>query len=229
MPDAAEPVIGSTPVATRPVMVSTTLGAVISDIQAAAVMREMERAPFTDVGSWRVTPQQWELWAFTEGGVSLGTIHIAHEAPRRHTVTLLRAVVEPVGQSMGLDVETLCDLALQPAGLRLADCERVDLDAPPVFRAGRIGWTADMQAMSDVADSWRSSRTRSRGGLSAVEDDELRRLHFLARFGGLTDSLVDRYEQLRRRDRRRRVRDVEEDDVVPVPPQRPGHMDQPAH
>jgi hypothetical protein len=48
-----------------------------------------------------------------------------------------------------------------------------------------------------------------REGLTPEEDWELRRLHFLNRFGAIADSLKARYTELRARDRRASVREPE--------------------
>lgn len=53
-------------------------------------------------------------------------------------------------------------------------------------------------------------------GLTPDEDAELRRLHFLARFGAVASRLAQRYSELRERDRRTSIR--EPADVVVTPP-----------
>lgn len=55
------------------------------------------------------------------------------------------------------------------------------------------------------------------GRLDNREDRELRRLHYLATFGGLSGGLAERYAELRRRDRRSVIRDPHDDDLVVLP------------
>jgi hypothetical protein len=73
--------------------------------------------------------------------------------------------------------------------------------------------------------------------LGPDEDSELRRLHVLKGFGMVAGSVLSRYEALRRRDRRKGVRDPDEASVVtpvnkawrPIPPttQKPTSVAQP--
>jgi hypothetical protein len=57
----------------------------------------------------------------------------------------------------------------------------------------------------------------SQGKLSQDEDAELRRLHMLRGFGMVAELVSSRYDALRGRDRRRSVREPEDDQVaVPV-------------
>ena len=51
--------------------------------------------------------------------------------------------------------------------------------------------------------------TGMRAGLTPEEDWELRRLHFLNKFGAVAGRLKVRYAELRARDRRASVRDPE--------------------
>ena len=52
--------------------------------------------------------------------------------------------------------------------------------------------------------------------LSRDEDAELRRLHVLARFGAVAGSVKQRYTELRMRDRRKEVRDPEDESAGPA-------------
>ncbi|HTW19232.1 MAG TPA: hypothetical protein VME70_03350 [Mycobacteriales bacterium] len=61
--------------------------------------------------------------------------------------------------------------------------------------------------------------------LGPEEDSELRRLHVLKSFGMVAGSVTSRYEALRHRDRRRQIRDPEENTVA-APVDKP---DWPAH
>ena len=59
----------------------------------------------------------------------LGSIHITWD---RFEVTIYRAHVTDEGVARGVTVDSLCDEALQPAGLTLANCPRANLaPAPP--------------------------------------------------------------------------------------------------
>jgi hypothetical protein len=195
--------------------VTVSIGAVLPDVDVVTVMRSLGRRSANALGFWRLLPSRWELWTDREDHpgdpMLLGRLDVAHDAPRRHYATLLRGTVTGAGRQIGLDVETLCDLALMPTERRIADCERLIVNGPPVLKAVRVGWTEQMQAMSEIEQAWRVSRpVNSPRPLDAGEDSELRRLHFLARFGGLTADLVDRYDELRSRDRRTYVRDPDE-------------------
>ena len=53
-------------------------------------------------------------------------------------------------------------------------------------------------------------------GLTRDEDDELRRLHYFANFGALAGQRLERFLDLRRRDRRKAVRVPREFDVPEV-------------
>jgi hypothetical protein len=52
--------------------------------------------------------------------------------------------------------------------------------------------------------------------LSPVEDADLRRLGALTRYATAAPLLLDRYEELRSRDRREAVREVTADDLIRV-------------
>jgi hypothetical protein len=54
----------------------------------------------------------------------------------------------------------------------------------------------------------------ARDGLTPTEDAELRRLHYLRRFGALTDDVAERLTSLRGRDRRLEVREPEDEAVA---------------
>ncbi len=56
--------------------------------------------------------------------------------------------------------------------------------------------------------------TQAAQGLTAEEDEELRRLHAMAEFGAVAVHLRDRYLELRRRDRRVDVREPVTEIVV---------------
>jgi hypothetical protein len=71
--------------------------------------------------------------------------------------------------------------------------------------------------MPEPADVSHPPLTR---GLSADEDAELRRLHALIPFSHPDSPLVVRYEELRARDRRGTVRELEEEQVAHVLPPR---------
>ena len=60
----------------------------------------------------------------------------------------------------------------------------------------------------------------TRARLSRDEDTELRRLDMLRRFGNVAGSIAGRYAELRRRDRRSRVRAPAEAGVVNDPTRR---------
>jgi hypothetical protein len=54
----------------------------------------------------------------------------------------------------------------------------------------------------------------SRDGLDPGEDADLRRLHYLRRFGSMADEVAERVTTLRQRDRRLEIREPDETTVV---------------
>lgn len=208
-------------------------GVVISPCDAAALVNGLTREPGCPAGIWRAFTNRWELWSGAGAGADaalLATIEVAHNVPYPHAVTLLRVEVTHGALAAGLDGETVCDLALQPIGKRLADCSRSRaISGPPVFtghrRTERAQWEREVAARLDVSlparlspgPTVQATAPAPAPALDEAEDRELRRLHYLAAFGGLSGGLAERYAELRGRDRRASVREPQEDDLVVVP------------
>jgi hypothetical protein len=202
------------------------VGAVISAYDAAAVVSRLTEQPECPLGRWRMTTNRWELWASADRPQLLAGIDVVYDAPYPHAVTLTRVETSDVAVAAGLDAAMVVDLALQVTGVRLADCPRSLSAVPEAFsnrrRTDRAAWAAESQpADPEGIPLLRATETTDEDpALDAAEDRELRRLHYLATFGGLTGGLAERYAELRNRDRREGVREPQDDDLVVLPRQR---------
>lgn len=89
-------------------------------------------------GTWRRYDRPWNGPDGTQGTAQLvGTIQAIYGSPTRHEITIYRATVTGPAAAAGWTVTTLCDDALEPAGLSLATCPRASLAPPPrPFRFG---------------------------------------------------------------------------------------------
>ncbi len=86
----------------------------------------------TSTGVWQRYDRPWPDGAAEPGNaIHLGTIRSVYDSPQRYAVTIFRASVTPQGIEQGWTVDSLCDDALQHAGLTLASCPRAELAAPP--------------------------------------------------------------------------------------------------
>src|SRR5580698_4133631 len=91
-------------------------------------------------GEWIINPGLWQRfdrpWNGPGGsrGTSkaVGTIGCEHGSPTRYDITLYRVTITEHGLGDGWTVESLCNDALQHAGLTLDSCARAKLTAPPV-------------------------------------------------------------------------------------------------
>ena len=72
-------------------------------------------------------------------------------------------------------------------------------------------------AIEDDADD--DLPREQRAGLTRLEDDELRRLAFIKRFGSLSAEAQERLAQLRLKDRRKEIRPPRSGDSDPVSPE----------
>jgi len=98
-------------------------------------------------GIWLSEPSRWNLYdqPWTEfdrpGRASLiGTIQVAYGTPTRYEITIYRVTITRLGTSLGWNVDSLCDAALEFGELSLAKCPRADLAPPPrPFRPIRDG------------------------------------------------------------------------------------------
>ena len=89
-------------------------------------------------GTWRRYDRSWNGHDGSPGSAQLiGTIQAIYGTPTRHEITIYRATVTGPAAAEGWTVTSLCDDALQFAGLTLETCPRAALAPPPrPFRFG---------------------------------------------------------------------------------------------
>jgi hypothetical protein len=89
-------------------------------------------------GIWRRYDRSWNGADGSPGSAQLvGTIQAIYGTPTRHEITIYRATVTGPAAAEGWSVTSLCDDALQFAGLSLDTCPRATLAPPPrPFRFG---------------------------------------------------------------------------------------------
>jgi hypothetical protein len=112
--------------------------AIIPEEAARAVLVELALRDVQNGGCWQSEPTLWSRYdrpwhgaANPAGAELLGTIQVAYGAPTKYEITIYRVTVTCFGTAAGWSVESLCDEALAFGGLRLADCPRAELLAPP--------------------------------------------------------------------------------------------------
>ncbi|MBV9873039.1 MAG: hypothetical protein JO214_20690 [Frankiaceae bacterium] len=114
--------------------------AVLMEAAAREIIKGLARDDVREGGHWLTSPGVWQRydrpWAdgAKEPGeaVHLGTIRSIYDSPQRYFVTIFRASITPDGLEQGWSVETLCDDAMQHAGLTLAECPRAGFAAAPL-------------------------------------------------------------------------------------------------
>jgi hypothetical protein len=91
-------------------------------------------------GTWRRYDRSWNGSDGSPGSAQLvGTIQAIYGTPTRHEITIYRATVTGSAAIDGWTVTSLCDDALQFAGLSLQTCPRAALSPPPrPFRFGDV-------------------------------------------------------------------------------------------
>lgn len=113
--------------------------AVLSESAARGVLTALDRLDVSRGGPWNASPGVWQRYDRpwdgehgSPGGARLvGTIAAVYGTPSRYELTIYRATVTEHGVAAGWTVESLCDDALQHAGLTLASCPRASMAAPP--------------------------------------------------------------------------------------------------
>jgi hypothetical protein len=111
--------------------------AIVPEDAARRVLVELALRDVRDGGVWETGPSLWSRydrpWEGPDGAGAelIGRIHIAHGTPTKYEITVYRVTVTLFGSQLGWSVESLCDEALGHGGLRLADCPRAVLAAPP--------------------------------------------------------------------------------------------------
>jgi hypothetical protein len=117
--------------------------AVLMEAAAREILAGLADDDVRDDGCWLTSPGVWQRYdrAWPAGAkdpgpaVHLGTIRSIYDSPQRYFVTIFRASITPEGLEHGWTVDSLCDDALQHAGLTLAECPRASLaPAPQPFR-----------------------------------------------------------------------------------------------
>lgn len=116
--------------------------AVLADRSAKAVVDELTRLDVGQGGVWSASVGLWQRYDLPwQGGLKgasklLGTIATVYGTPTKYDITIFRVTLTDAGLEQGWTVETLCDDALQHAGLTLATCPRTSLpsSAPDPFR-----------------------------------------------------------------------------------------------
>ena len=112
--------------------------AIIPEASARAILLGLAIHDVRNGGLWQSQPSLWTRfetpWADVAGpgGVQpLGTVQVAYGTPTRYEITVYRVTITCFGTAQGWSVESLCDEALAFGGLKLADCPRATLLAPP--------------------------------------------------------------------------------------------------
>jgi hypothetical protein len=197
----------------------TRPGLVLDELDVAAVIATLSRRPDREVGRWTVTTNRLELCSYATDdrpGVPLATVDLVHGSPHAHAATVSRVAVTETAQVAGLDAQRICAAVLDAADVRAGEAvpSTPPPATPPVFTGKR---STDRAAWEQRPGT---PAEAEQAALDSAEDTELRRLHHLATFGGLSTGLAQRYAELRGRDRRRSIRAVEDDDLVLLPMQR---------
>ncbi|NAZ80606.1 hypothetical protein GTR02_02085 [Kineococcus sp. R8] len=112
--------------------------AIVPEDAARRVLVELALRDVQNGGVWEATPSVWgrydRPWNGPDndaGAELIGRIHVAYGTPTKYEITVYRVSVTLFGSQLGWSVESLCDEALGHGGLRLADCPRAVLAAPP--------------------------------------------------------------------------------------------------
>ena len=86
-------------------------------------------------------------------------------------------------------------------------------------RASALGTRSRPMSHASEDDADDDLPREQRAGLTRLEDDELRRLAFIKRFGSLSAEAQERLVQLRLKDRRKEIRPPRSGDPDPVSPE----------
>ena len=113
--------------------------AVLESRVATQVLNHLREHDVSLGGVWNASASVWQRYDQPWNGVGgtrgssvlLGTVAVMYDTPVRHEVTIYRVTVTPAGQELGWGVESLCDDALQVAGLTLAACPRAEVSNTP--------------------------------------------------------------------------------------------------
>jgi hypothetical protein len=113
--------------------------AVLSEANAATVLRALNREDVSNGGVWNATSSVWQRYDRPWNGLGgmrgsaqlIGSIAVIYDRPVRHQITVYKVTITSYGASKGITVESLTNEALKSAGLTLASCPRAELADPP--------------------------------------------------------------------------------------------------
>lgn len=113
--------------------------AVLSEAQAAHVLRALNDRDVARGGLWNATSSVWQRYDRAWNGVGgmrgsaalVGSIAVIYDRPVRHQITIYKVTITSYGASKGVSIDDLVDEALKSAGLTLATCPRAELADPP--------------------------------------------------------------------------------------------------
>jgi hypothetical protein len=113
--------------------------AVLSEANAATVLRALNREDVSNGGVWNATSSVWQRYDRPWNGLGgmrgsaqlIGSIAVIYDRPVRHQITVYKVTITSYGASKGITVESLTNEALKAAGLTRASCPRAELADPP--------------------------------------------------------------------------------------------------
>ena len=130
-PGASSPSVGEISEVIRP-------AAIVPEDAARSVLVELALRDVQNGGVWQAGPSLWSRydrpWNGPDnaaGAELIGRIHVAYGTPTKYEITIYRVIVTLVGSQLGWSVESHADEALSHGGLRLVDCPRATMAAPP--------------------------------------------------------------------------------------------------
>lgn len=195
-----------------PLLISR-LGVMLDVSNSSRLLAELAGNPLTPAGRWRTAANRVELWSEPVAAAEpqlLAAVDLTPGRRDRRAVTMTRVTVSEAGQQLELTADRVCGLALSAAGIQLFETEPGN---HPAGKSPALPASAGGVSMPD-------QRSSMEHYLDSTEDRELRRLHYLAGFGGLSTGTAQRYSELRDRDRRSDIRPPQDDDMVLLARQR---------
>lgn len=113
--------------------------AVLSEANAATVLRTLNREDVSNGGVWNATSSVWQRYDRPWNGPGgmrgsaqlIGSVAVIYDRPVRHQITVYKVTITSYGASSGVTVEWLVDEALRSAGLSLDSCPRAEIADPP--------------------------------------------------------------------------------------------------
>jgi hypothetical protein len=113
--------------------------AVLSEANAASVLRALNDQDVSHGGVWNATSSVWQRYDRAWNGPGgmrgtaqlIGSVAVIYDRPIRHQITIYKVTITSYGASKGIFVDGLVDEALRSAGLTLSTCPRTQLADPP--------------------------------------------------------------------------------------------------